>query len=98
MCFIPHYQKTYQFFFFYLLSRLTVFSSFKLPITVCREENADRLYKELLGTKYMLVPFGSEERLNKWPNLEKSSPISLLGINDLISCADIVLSSAGNLL
>uniref|UniRef100_R4G3E1 Putative gtpase n=1 Tax=Rhodnius prolixus TaxID=13249 RepID=R4G3E1_RHOPR len=75
--------------------RLTVFSSFNLPITVCREENADRLYKELLGTKYMLVPFGSEERLNKWPNLEKSSPISLLGINDLISCADIVLSSAG---
>uniref|UniRef100_A0A023F778 Putative gtpase n=1 Tax=Triatoma infestans TaxID=30076 RepID=A0A023F778_TRIIF len=75
--------------------RLTVFSSSDLPITVCAEENADRVYIDLLGTKYMLVPSGSDKRLKEWPHLKKSAHISLLGINGLSSCADIVLSSAG---
>lgn len=76
--------------------RFTVFSAHTLPITVCHMEDADDVYEELLGSHLFAVPCGSRERLSKWPGLScYDKPIQLTGINDKISCADIVLSSAG---
>lgn len=76
--------------------RFTVFSAHTLPITVCNTEDADEVYEKLLGTYLLAVPCGSIERLSKWPGLSSyKNPIQLTGINEKTSCADIVLSSAG---
>lgn len=76
--------------------RFTVFSASTLPITICDLEDADEVYERLLGTHLFAVPCGSKERLSKWPGLScYKEPIQLTGINDKTSCADIVLSSAG---
>lgn len=76
--------------------RFTVFSAPSLPITICDLENADEVYERLLGTYLFAVPCGNKERLSKWPGLScYKEPIQLTGINDKTSCADIVLSSAG---
>lgn len=76
--------------------RFTVFSAHTLPITVCNMEYANEVYEKLLGTYLFAVPCGNEERLSKWPGLSSyKEPIRLTGINEKTSCADIVLSSAG---
>ncbi|KAK9504598.1 hypothetical protein O3M35_010900 [Rhynocoris fuscipes] len=75
--------------------RMTVFSSNTLPITICYTNDADQIYKDCLGTKYMAVPQGSQERLKQWPNLKAGNAIPLMGANTSTSCADIILSSAG---
>jgi len=76
--------------------RFTVFSAHTLPITVCNTEDADEVYDKLLGTHLLAVPCGSVERLSKWPGLSSyKNSIQLAGINEKTSCADIVLSSAG---
>lgn len=76
--------------------RFTVFSAHTLPITVCNMEDANEVYEKLLGTYLFAVPCGNKERLSKWPGLSSyKEPIRLTGISEKTSCADIVLSSAG---
>lgn len=76
--------------------RLTVFSAHTLPITVCNLEDSDEVYERLLGTHLFAVPFGSKDRLSKWCGLScYKKPIKLTGVHEKTSCADIVLSSAG---
>ncbi|XP_025423199.1 nitric oxide-associated protein 1 [Sipha flava] len=76
--------------------RFTVFSASTLPITVCDFNDADEIYKKLLGTHLFAVPCGGKKRLEKWPGLScYKKPIQLTGIDHKTSCADIVLSSAG---
>ena len=76
--------------------RLTVFASELLPLTVCKTDDADELYRELVGSKLMGVPCGGPTRLSHWPGL-KAFPedITLEGIDRNESCGDIVLSSSG---
>lgn len=76
--------------------RFTVFSAHTLPITICTLENAEDVYERLLGTDLFAVPCGSKNRLSKWPGLSVcKEPIKLTGVHEKTSCADIVLSSAG---
>jgi hypothetical protein len=73
-----------------------VFSSSKLPLTVCLTKSADSIYKSYLGTDKFLVPSGDEERLAVWPGLKSASPFQFSGLGWKESVGDIVLSSAGN--
>lgn len=76
--------------------RFTVFSAHTLPITVCDMIDADEVYERLLGTQLFAVPCGNKERLSRWPGLScYKKPIQLTGLHEKTSCADIVLSSAG---
>lgn len=76
--------------------RFTVFSAPTLPITICDMNDADEIYEKLLGTHLFAVPCGSRKRLKEWPGLScYKKPIQLTGIDHKTSCADIVLSSAG---
>lgn len=76
--------------------RFTVFSADTLPITVCDLNYADEVYETLIGTHLFEVPCGNRDRLSKWPGLScYKKPIQLNGIDEKTSCADIVLSSAG---
>lgn len=77
--------------------RFVVFASENLPITICNTSEADDLYKNFLGTEMFQVPIGNTDRLAKWPNLEAGDVIKRKGIDWDECCADIVLSSAGNL-
>lgn len=76
--------------------RCSVFCSAALPVTICRTEDCDEMYRDLLGTDVLGVPKGSAERLEKWPQLKASDEIQLTGRERDTACADIVLSSAGN--
>lgn len=76
---------------------MTVFSSGSLPITICRIDDADCLYKTLLGSRFLGVPLGGPARLAQWPMLKSHSEIlELHGIGWKESCGDILLSSAGS--
>lgn len=76
--------------------RMTVFSSGRLPITICKVDDADYLYKTLLGTRLLGVPRGGSSRLAKWPMLTAHSEIfELRGTGWKKSCGDIILSSSG---
>lgn len=76
--------------------RFTVFSAHTLPITICYTHDANELYENLLGSDLLAVPCGSLDRLKKWPGLQcLEEPFKLVGVNEKTSCADIVLSSAG---
>lgn len=76
--------------------RFTVFSASTLPITICDMNYADEVYEKLLGTHLFAVPCGDRKRLKEWPGLScYKKPIQFTGIDHKISCADIVLSSAG---
>ena len=78
------------------LHRMTVFSSGRLPITICKVDDADYLYKTLLGTRLLGVPRGGSSRLAKWPMLTAHSEIfELRGTGWKKSCGDIILSSSG---
>lgn len=72
-----------------------MFSSSKLPITVCTTKSADSIYKSYLGTENFLVPSGDKERLAVWPGLKSISPFQFSGLGWKESVGDIVLSSAG---
>jgi hypothetical protein len=75
---------------------MTVFSSASLPITICKMDDADCLYKMLLGSRLLGVPQGGPARLAQWPMLQHHSEIlELHGIGWKQSCGDILLSSAG---
>ncbi|KAK5645480.1 hypothetical protein RI129_006780 [Pyrocoelia pectoralis] len=76
--------------------RVTVFCSDRLPITMCYTEDAASLYETFLGSEIFLVPKGSPERLDRWPKLKRGQLLlKLQGVNEEVSCGDIVLSNAG---
>lgn len=78
------------------LHRMTVCSSGRLPITICKINDADYLYTTLLGTKLLGVPHGGPTRLAQWPMLTAHSEVfELQGTGWKKSCGDIVLSSSG---
>ncbi|XP_045474500.1 nitric oxide-associated protein 1 [Harmonia axyridis] len=73
----------------------TVFASKELPISLCITEEADKFYQKYLGTKYLRVPIGEEERLKKWPGLSEAKTFTVDGIDYDFSSKDVVLSNAG---
>ena len=73
---------------------MTTFAAHSLPLTLVGHENADELYRQLLGTRLLAVPCGNDERLNLWPGLA-AKQISLEGVGWKQSAIDVVLSSAG---
>ena len=59
-----------------------------------KNEDADQMYDELLGSPLLAVPCGSPQRLKQWPGLSgKLITVKGNGWNE--SACDIVLSSAG---
>lgn len=74
--------------------RCTVFASHKLPLTICKTNDADVIYGDLLYTKAFGVPTNDPERLKLWPELV-SRDMEITGISEEESAADVVLSSAG---
>ncbi|XP_046423953.1 nitric oxide-associated protein 1 [Neodiprion fabricii] len=74
--------------------RITVFASEKLPVTMCRLEDADHIYDQLLSTKAFVVPSNDPERLKQWPHLE-GKDFEITGVGWDTSAADVILSSAG---
>ena len=77
-----------------IIYRVTVFASSVLPVTICSTENADSLYQELLRTEAFVVPVPDEDRLKVWPEM-KSKEFTMLGDDERVSVADVLLSSAG---
>lgn len=59
--------------------RITVFASSALPILIVKTDDADRIYKELLGSEYLAVPKGDLDRFKRWPNLRHSDLITIRG-------------------
>lgn len=51
--------------------RLAVFSSAKLPILIVHTKEAEDIYSNCKGTEILGVPMGDEERMNKFPALER---------------------------
>lgn len=76
--------------------RLTTLSSSYLPVTLVNYEDADQVYSELLGSRLLAIPCGSEQRLKQWPGLA-SKDVTFKGVGWKESAVDIVLSSAGNI-
>ncbi|XP_059051406.1 nitric oxide-associated protein 1 [Achroia grisella] len=74
--------------------RFTVFCSESLPITVSKTEDAGDVYDKFLGTELFGAPSGGEERLKKWPGLEKcGNTFEFDGEGPKLCCGDVVLSS-----
>lgn len=74
--------------------RLTTLSSRHLPLTLVNCEDADKVYSELLGSRLLAIPCGSEQRLKQWPGLA-SKDVTFKGVGWKECAVDIVLSSAG---
>ncbi|XP_035784238.1 nitric oxide-associated protein 1-like [Anopheles albimanus] len=76
--------------------RVMVYAAPTLPTLIAHTGDAVELYRDLLGSPLLAVPFGSDERLKRWPALRASPDILLLGTAAKhIAAGDIVLSSAG---
>lgn len=72
--------------------RMTVFASSSLPILIVKTDDADRIYKELLGTDYLAVPTGDLERLKRWPFLRNLDVINITGKGPEVSaCGEFIL-------
>lgn len=78
-------------------SRIVVYASGKLPVTVCYTEYVEEVYNTLLGSKYFGVPCGDANRLEKWPPLKSVRDFDFVGGGLATSLGDIVLSSAGKM-
>lgn len=78
-------------------TRIILFSSPELPVTIIETEIAQEFYNNFLGSEILGVPMNSgEERLSKWPQLEAAhDQILVKGIEKHITVCDILLSSAG---
>lgn len=77
-------------------TRVAVFSSCHLPVTIVQTHEADDLYCKLLGTELTAVPCGGPQRLADWPGLkQKDEIITVHGTGWKECCADVVLSCAG---
>lgn len=66
-------------------------------MTICKTNDADVIYGDLLYTKAFGVPTNDPERLKLWPELV-SRDMEITGISEEESAADVVLSSAGRIL
>ncbi|XP_041786446.1 nitric oxide-associated protein 1-like isoform X1 [Anopheles merus] len=76
--------------------RVILYASNMLPTIICQTLDAPALYEALLGTEFLGVPFGSQERLEKFPLLECVPNILVHGILEKhLTVCDILLSSAG---
>lgn len=78
-------------------TRVIVFSSLDLPVSIVETKDAEEFYDHFLGSEVLGVPMGpDEERLAKWPKLESShDEIVIEGIEKHLTVCDILLSSAG---
>lgn len=76
---------------------ITVFASKYLPIHVIATKKADQFYNTFLGSSYLGVPFGDEERIKAWPGLStrKHANFNIKGHEYREGAADVVFSSAG---
>lgn len=72
-----------------------MFRSNALPITVCYNQDSDKLYSDFLGTEFFKVPINNGNRLSKWPGLELAKTFTCAGVNWVESSKDVVLSNAG---
>ncbi|XP_052900421.1 nitric oxide-associated protein 1 [Anopheles moucheti] len=76
--------------------RLILYASHTLPTVICNTSDACTLYKALLGTQLLGVPFGTAVRLAKFPSLESGPNILVHGtLEKHTTVVDILLSSAG---
>ncbi|XP_053678609.1 nitric oxide-associated protein 1 [Anopheles nili] len=76
--------------------RVILYASLALPTLICETTEAAALYKELLGTQLLGVPFGSSERIEKFPPLEPGPDIIVQGTMEKHqTVCDILVSSAG---
>ena len=78
-------------------TRVIVFSSLDLPVSIIETSYADEFYEEFLGSEVLGVPMATgEERLALWPKLEaEHEKIVIEGVEKHITACDILLSSAG---
>lgn len=78
-------------------TRVIVYSSLELPVSICEISDADEFYNSFLGSEILGVPINSgEERLAKWPKLEAAyDKIVVEGVEKHITVCDIIMSSAG---
>lgn len=52
-------------------TRVIVYSSLELPVTICETKDAEEFYESFLGSEVLGVPMNSgDERLAMWPKLE----------------------------
>uniref|UniRef100_A0A182PPU9 G domain-containing protein n=1 Tax=Anopheles epiroticus TaxID=199890 RepID=A0A182PPU9_9DIPT len=76
--------------------RVILYASQALPTMICETSEASALYTAFVGTELLGVPFGSQDRLDKFPPLECVPDILVQGTAEKhISVCDILLSSAG---
>lgn len=76
--------------------RVILYAAHTLPTVICNTSDADALYKELLGTQLLGVPFGTADRLEKFPPLEYGPDILVQGtLEKHTTICDILLSSSG---
>ncbi len=59
--------------------RATVYASSELPIMIVNTDEADAVYNELLGSEFLGVPVGDDERLKCWPGLTSSDFFNFRG-------------------
>lgn len=79
------------------LTRLIVYASFYLPISIVKIEDAEEFYNSFLGSEVLGVPLDlSQERLNSWPPLESNyEEIVVEGVDKHVTVCDVIMSSAG---
>lgn len=79
------------------LTRLIVYASIQLPISLCNTVDADEFYSSFLGSDLLKVPIDlSEQRLLNWPAMEAPyTEIAVEGIDKHVTVCDFVMSSAG---
>lgn len=65
--------------------RATVYASRELPTMIVKTTDADTVYSEMLGTDFLGVPVGDEERLTSWPGLQSSDTFTFRGIGAKVS-------------
>lgn len=51
--------------------RLAVYASDRLPLLIVNTAKADQVYRECLGSRLLSVPRGDDDRMAKWPNMER---------------------------
>lgn len=74
----------------------TIFTSKYLPIHVVPTKNADKFYHSFLGTAYLGIPRGNDQRLAAWPELVNAcEDYHIRGEARHTGAADVVLSSIG---
>jgi nitric oxide-associated protein 1 len=78
-------------------TRIIIYSSLRLPISICKTKDAADFYESFLGSEILGVPMNlSEERLEKWPPLEaRYDDIIVEGEDKYVSACDFVMSSVG---